>query len=106
MCDEIGNLKSFSYSTHFKRRMDEPLKDRIGFLLADLTLKIKYKSLLKADIETGDLQSFILHLKEYDTYAVANYDYDSVIMLNLYALTELLNEKIYDDYLHSTHGLE
>jgi|LauGreDrversion4_2_1035121.scaffolds.fasta_scaffold1256339_2 hypothetical protein len=86
--------------------MDEPLKDRIGFLLADLTVKLKYKSLLKAEIESGDLRSFVRHLKEYDSYAIANYDYDSVVMLNLYALTELLNEKIYDDYLRSTQGLE
>ena len=98
-------MNSFSYSTQIKRRLNEPLKDRVGFLLADLILKMNYKGLIKHDIESGNLQSLIKHLKEYDGYAVANYDYDSVLMLNLYALTALLNEKIYEDYLNSTQPL-
>jgi hypothetical protein len=86
--------------------MNESFKDRIAFFLSDVILKIKYKKLLRLDIESGNLQSLVSHLKEYDSYAVANYNYDSVLMLNLYALTQLLNEKIYDDYLNNAEYLK
>jgi hypothetical protein len=71
------------------------------FLINDVTTNIRYKYILKSDIENDNVHQLINHLKEYESYAVSNYKYESVVMLNLYALFHLVNEKIYDDYLIS-----
>ncbi len=83
----------------YENRFRHGLKKLFPFIFADVSLNMKYKNIFKSDIEDDNVDQLINDLKEYETYSASNYQYESVVKLNLYALIKLINEKIYNDLL-------
>ena len=98
MCDEIGKISVITLDS-YENRFRHGFKELFPFILADVSLNLKYKNILKRDVENDNIDKLIIDLKEYETFSASNYQYESVVKLNLYALIKNINEKIYNDLL-------
>lgn len=98
MCQEIGKISVITLDS-YENRFRHGVKKLFPFILADVSLNLKYKNIFKRDIENDNIDQLINDLKEYENYSASNYQYESVVKLNLYALIKLINEKIYNDLL-------
>jgi hypothetical protein len=69
--------------------------------MASTKLRIDFKQKFINDIKSKNFKNLIQHLREYESYSISKNNLEDLIKLNLYAVTSMVDQKIYDDYLNN-----
>jgi hypothetical protein len=98
----MGGILSTFCSSFWSHSEDNTYLKRFGNVFADVVTNIRFKNMIRSDIEANDLKKLINDLKDYETYPVHKLRSEVVYKLYLYALTNMFSNKIYEDFIRRT----